>query len=91
MTVCIYPGSFDPITNGHIDIAIRAAKLFERLIIAVYDNASAGSGIAAIPPTTIPGALNWYAGVPYATMTNGIYVTISGSGTHSYTPYYRPR
>ena len=36
MTVAIYPGSFDPITNGHIDIATRAAKLFERIILAVY-------------------------------------------------------
>ena len=37
MTIAIYPGSFDPITNGHLDIVTRAAKLFERLIIAVYD------------------------------------------------------
>ena len=36
MTIAIYPGSFDPITNGHIDVAIRASKLFEKLIIAVY-------------------------------------------------------
>ena len=37
MIIAIYPGSFDPITNGHLDIAIRAAKLFDKLIIGVYD------------------------------------------------------
>ena len=36
MTIAIYPGSFDPITNGHIDIATRAAKLFDKLIIAIF-------------------------------------------------------
>ena len=37
MTIAIYPGSFDPITNGHIDVATRAAKLFTKLIVGVYD------------------------------------------------------
>jgi len=37
LTIAIYPGSFDPITSGHLDIAIRAAKLFEKLIIGVYE------------------------------------------------------
>ena len=37
MTIAIYPGSFDPITNGHLDIATRAAKLFDKLIIGVFD------------------------------------------------------
>ncbi|MFC1901989.1 pantetheine-phosphate adenylyltransferase [Chloroflexota bacterium] len=36
MTIAIYPGSFDPITNGHIDIATRASRLFEKVIIAIF-------------------------------------------------------
>ncbi len=37
MSIAIYPGSFDPITNGHLDVINRAAKLFEKLFIGVYD------------------------------------------------------
>ena len=38
MKIAIYPGSFDPITNGHIDIINRAANLFDKIIISVTDN-----------------------------------------------------
>ena len=34
--IAVYPGSFDPATNGHLDIARRAAKLFDTLVIGVY-------------------------------------------------------
>jgi len=34
----IYPGSFDPVTNGHVDIIKRALKLFDRVIVAVINN-----------------------------------------------------
>ena len=37
MTV-IYPGSFDPVTNGHFDIICRAARIFDRVIVAVMQN-----------------------------------------------------
>lgn len=37
MTIAVYPGSFDPITNGHSDIVKRASSLFDTLIVAVYD------------------------------------------------------
>lgn len=36
MPNAVYPGTFDPVHNGHIDIAIRAAGLFEHLIVAIY-------------------------------------------------------
>ena len=35
MVVALYPGTFDPVTDGHLDIARRAARLFDRLIVAV--------------------------------------------------------
>ena len=38
MRIAVYPGSFDPITNGHLDIIRRAAKLYDRLIVGVLDN-----------------------------------------------------
>lgn len=38
MTIAIYPGSFDPITLGHLDIIERASKLFDRTIVAVLFN-----------------------------------------------------
>jgi pantetheine-phosphate adenylyltransferase len=34
--IAVYPGSFDPLTNGHLDIARRAANIFDTVIIAVY-------------------------------------------------------
>lgn len=43
MTKAIYPGSFDPAHNGHVDVAMRASRLFETLTIAVYD----------VPPKTL--------------------------------------
>jgi pantetheine-phosphate adenylyltransferase len=40
MRIAIYPGSFDPLTNGHLDVIQRAAKLFDRVIVAVAVNES---------------------------------------------------
>ena len=40
MRIAVYPGSFDPITNGHMDIVKRASKLFDKVIIGVLDNSS---------------------------------------------------
>jgi len=36
--IAIYPGTFDPITNGHLDLVMRAAEIFDRVIISVADN-----------------------------------------------------
>jgi pantetheine-phosphate adenylyltransferase len=40
MRTVIYPGSFDPLTNGHLDVIQRAAKLFDRVVVAVARNES---------------------------------------------------
>jgi len=38
MSIAVYPGSFDPITNGHLDIVERASAVFDRLVVAVLEN-----------------------------------------------------
>jgi pantetheine-phosphate adenylyltransferase len=38
MSMAVYPGSFDPITNGHVDIIKRGVKIFDQLVVAVADN-----------------------------------------------------
>jgi pantetheine-phosphate adenylyltransferase len=38
-TLAVYPGSFDPLTNGHVDIIERGARLFDRIIVAILVNA----------------------------------------------------
>ena len=40
MTTAVYPGSFDPVPNGHLDIIRRASKMFDHLIIAVLKNSA---------------------------------------------------
>ena len=40
MRTAIYPGSFDPLTNGHLDVLERATKLFDRVIVAIARNES---------------------------------------------------
>ena len=36
--IAVYPGTFDPITNGHTDLAKRGCKIFDKIIIAVAEN-----------------------------------------------------
>lgn len=38
MSSAIFPGSFDPVTNGHFDIIERSAKIFDRLVVGVFNN-----------------------------------------------------
>ena len=46
--IAIYPGSFDPVTNGHLDLINRGCKLFDRLIIAVAQNPDKGGALFCV-------------------------------------------
>ena len=62
MTKALYVGSFDPITNGHLDIIKRAAKIFDELtvVVAINTNKSALSPLKVISKTVSrSGACRW--------------------------------
>ena len=40
MKTAVYPGTFDPVTYGHLDVILRASKLFDRVIVGVLHNSS---------------------------------------------------
>ncbi|MDE1897582.1 MAG: pantetheine-phosphate adenylyltransferase [Xanthomonadaceae bacterium] len=44
--VAVYPGTFDPITNGHTDLVARAAPLFDRVVVAIADSPGKGPGFS---------------------------------------------
>ncbi|MCW0200524.1 pantetheine-phosphate adenylyltransferase [Rhodanobacter thiooxydans] len=44
--LAVYPGTFDPITNGHTDLVTRAAHLFDHVVVAVADSSSKGPGFS---------------------------------------------
>jgi pantetheine-phosphate adenylyltransferase len=46
--IAIYPGSFDPVTNGHLDLINRGSKLFDRLIVAVAQNPDKGGSLFSV-------------------------------------------
>jgi pantetheine-phosphate adenylyltransferase len=50
--VAIYPGSFDPVTNGHLDLIHRGCKLFDRLIVAIAYNPDKGDPLFSIEERT---------------------------------------
>jgi pantetheine-phosphate adenylyltransferase len=48
-TTAIYPGTFDPLTNGHLDLIMRGAKIVDRLIVAILRNSEKGSPLFTVP------------------------------------------
>ncbi len=47
MITAVYPGSFDPLTNGHLDIITRASKMFDKVIVGVLKNSSKSPAFSA--------------------------------------------
>jgi len=88
MTVAVYPGTFDPVHYGHIDIATRASAMFERLVVGVYDRpmkdllfsteervALAGRALGHLPNVTVVS----YSGLTVAfTRQQGASVMVRG-------------
>ena len=46
--IAVYPGSFDPVTSGHLDVIVRAAGMFETLIVLVAANSSKRSPTSSL-------------------------------------------
>ncbi|MDR5868331.1 pantetheine-phosphate adenylyltransferase [Halomonas koreensis] len=46
MTIAVYPGTFDPITNGHYDLIERAARLFDKVVVAIATSPGKGPALA---------------------------------------------
>ena len=87
MIRAVYPGTFDPIHNGHVDIATRAASLFDELIIAVYD--SPPKTLTFDTPQRLSLARDALAHLPNVTVTpyHGLTVTFRKGALVSYRPH----
>ena len=42
MTVALYPGTFDPLTNGHLDLIKRSIRMFDKVVVAIFENPMKG-------------------------------------------------
>ena len=54
MRVAVYPGSFDPLTNGHLDIIRRGTRLFDRFLVAVLENEGKSPLFSVVLPAPPP-------------------------------------
>lgn len=71
MTTAIYPGSFDPLTNGHIDLIARAASLFDSVVVAIAQNINKTSFISLDERLVLTqDALSQFKGVEVKTFDN---------------------
>jgi pantetheine-phosphate adenylyltransferase len=47
--IAIYPGTFDPLTNGHLDLIMRGAKIVDELVVAILRNSDKGTPLFSVP------------------------------------------
>jgi pantetheine-phosphate adenylyltransferase len=47
--IAIYPGTFDPLTNGHLDVIMRASKIADELVVAILRNSEKGTPLFSVP------------------------------------------
>ena len=66
MSLAVYPGTFDPITLGHVDVVRRALTVFDRIVLGVAQNAAKASGHLLGPDTRVALARRALAGLPGA-------------------------
>jgi pantetheine-phosphate adenylyltransferase len=88
MTVALYPGTFDPITNGHADLVRRAARLFERVVVGVASDTTKATAFSveervALARTVLTGVANvevvGFSGLTVAyAQSRGIQVVLRG-------------
>ena len=64
MRVAVYPGSFDPVTNGHLDVLGRALAVFDRVVVAVLANPRKTPLLSAAERVAVLGAAIVAAGLP---------------------------
>jgi pantetheine-phosphate adenylyltransferase len=79
MIIAIYPGSFDPITNGHLDIAIRASRIFDKLVMGVY-HTPADKTLLFPTEERVKMALEATAGIPNIEVVS--YTGLTGDFAH---------
>ena len=72
MQVAVYPGSFDPCTNGHLDIITRASRMFEKVIVAVLINGKFNR-VSTVHRVDEDGTV-WVNGCPYRSDEVGRYL-----------------
>ena len=91
MKVALYPGSFDPVTNGHLDVLARALGVFDRVVVAVLANPRKNPLLAAETRTEVIRAALRESGLPVERVTVATFdgLTVEAAHAHGATAIVR--